>query len=79
MAIAAVGVRRGSTTTSAPPRSSIDSRCATAGGIVSAMLEPTRRIASVSATSDSGNGSPRSTPNARFPAAAAEDMQNRPL
>ena len=50
-----------------------------AGGMVSAGLEPTSRIASASAMSASGNGSPRSMPNARLPAVAAEDMQNRPL
>jgi hypothetical protein len=50
-----------------------------AGGIVSAGLDPTSRIAAASATSDSGKGNPRSTPNALLPAVAAEDMQNRPL
>ena len=50
-----------------------------AGGMVSAGLLPTSSIASASAMSASGNGSPRSMPNARFAAAAAEDMQNRPL
>lgn len=50
-----------------------------AGGMVSAGLDPTSRIALASAMSESGNGSPRSTPKARFPAVAADDMQNRPL
>jgi len=49
------------------------------GGIVSAGLPPINRIACAPARSVSGNGRPRSIPNARFPAAAAEDMQNRPL
>jgi hypothetical protein len=49
------------------------------GGIVSARLLPTSRIAAAEGRSDSGNGSPRSMPNPRIPAAAAEDMQNRPL
>ena len=49
------------------------------GGIVSAALLPTSRMASAPAMSESGKGSPRSMPNARVPAAAADDMQNRPL
>ena len=50
-----------------------------AGGIVSAGLAPTSSIACASAMSASGNGSPRSMPNARLAAVAADDMQNRPL
>ena len=50
-----------------------------AGGMVAAGLEPTRRIASDSARSASGNGNPRSIPNALLQAVAADDMQNRPL
>ncbi len=50
-----------------------------AGGMVSAGLPPTSSTASACAMSASGNGRPRSTPNARFTAVAAEDMQNRPL
>ncbi len=37
------------------------------------------RTTSASATSVTGTGRPRSSPNARFCAAAADDMQNRPL
>ena len=43
-----------------------------AGGMVAAGLEPTSRIACVSARSASGNGRPRSMPKARLPAVAAE-------
>ena len=50
-----------------------------AGGMVSAGLLPTSSTTSASAMSANGNGIPRSTPNARVAAAAAEDMQNRPL
>ena len=49
------------------------------GGIVSATFVPRRRIVDAPSRSSSGNGSPRSTPNARLPAAAADDMQYRPL
>jgi hypothetical protein len=49
------------------------------GGMVAATLEPSSRIVDAPSRSDTGNGSPRSTPNARFPAAAADDMQKRPL
>ena len=61
------------------PRSRPASNQRIAGGIVSAGLEPTSSTTSASATSGSGNGRPRSIPNARFAAAAADDMQNRPL
>lgn len=47
--------------------------------MVSARLEPTRITHPVFGMSSSGNGSPRSRPNARVPAAAADDMQKRPL
>ena len=50
-----------------------------AGGMVAAGFEPTSKIVRASARSDSGNGSPRSMPNARLQAVAAELMQNRPL
>ena len=40
---------------------------------------PASSTTSAAATSPTGNGRPRSTPNARLPAAAADDMQNRPL
>ncbi|GHG59998.1 hypothetical protein GCM10018980_48300 [Streptomyces capoamus] len=62
-----------------PPfsRSSVKNR--SDGGIVSAGLDPTRITHPVLGTSSSGNGSPRSRPNALVPAAAADDMQNRPL
>jgi hypothetical protein len=36
-------------------------------------------MASAVSTSVIGTGRPRSMPNARFSAAAADDMQNRPL
>ena len=49
------------------------------GGIVSATLVPSSRIVEAPSRSSSGNGSPRSMPNARLPAAAADDMQKRPL
>jgi hypothetical protein len=49
------------------------------GGMVSAALLPTKRMVCASAISASGNGRPRSMPNALIEAAAAEDMQNRPL
>jgi hypothetical protein len=49
------------------------------GGIVSAGFAPTSRIASARAMSATGKGSPRSIPNARVAAAAADDMQKRPL
>ena len=52
---------------------------ACSGGIVSAGFAPTRTTTSARPRSSSGNGSPRSTPKARMPAAAADDMQNRPL
>jgi hypothetical protein len=54
-------------------------RLSAIGGIVSAGLVPTGRIASVCAISCIGNGMPRSIPNARSPAAAADAMQKRPL
>lgn len=49
------------------------------GGIVSAGFAPASSTAPAFARSVTGNGRPRSMPNARSPAAAAEDMQNRPL
>lgn len=49
------------------------------GGIVSATLPPASRTAPDAARSVTGPGSPRSIPNARADAAAADDMQNRPL
>ena len=49
------------------------------GGMVSAGLPPTNRMVSALAMDSRGKGSPRSTPNARIPAAAAEDIQKRPL
>jgi hypothetical protein len=50
-----------------------------AGGIASAGFAPTSSTVRASATSASGNGSPRSTPRARLAAVAADDMQKRPL
>ncbi len=75
----AVAVRRGSTTMWVAPLARPSSKYCIAGGIVSAGLEPTSRIACACAMSASGNGSPRSMPNARLDAVAADDMQNRPL
>ena len=75
----AVGVRRGSITTTLPPRARRASRWRAAGGMVSARFEPTSTSTSVCSMSASGNGSPRSTPNARLPADAADDMHHRPL
>ena len=49
------------------------------GGIVSATFAPTSRIASACAISEMGKGRPRSSPKARRPAEAADDMQKRPL
>jgi hypothetical protein len=49
------------------------------GGIASAGLAPTSSTVRASAMSATGNGRPRSTPNDRFDAVAADDMQNRPL
>ena len=43
------------------------------GGIVCATLEPSSRIVSAAPRSATGKGSPRSRPNARVPAAAADD------
>ena len=60
----AVGVRRGSTTISAPPLRCCASKYCMIGGIVSARLPPTSRIASACGMSSSGNGSPRSMPSA---------------
>ncbi len=75
----AVAVRRGSETISRPPRARCASKYCMIGGIVSAGLEPAIRMASAPGMSASGNGRPRSMPNARRPAAAAEAMQKRPL
>ena len=75
---AAVDECRGSTTTR-PPAARAPARCADDGGMVSATLLPSRRIACAPPRSASGNGSPRSTPNARLAPAAALAMQNRPL
>ena len=79
VACSAVAVRLGSITTTAPPAALNRPRCWTNGGIVSAGLLPTSSTQSASPRSLKGNGMPRSTPKARFPAAAAEDMQKRPL
>jgi hypothetical protein len=79
VAAALVGVARGSTTISAPPRFFCSWKYCITGGIVSARLLPTSRIVSAPGISASGNGSPRSIPNALTDAAAADDMQNRPL
>ena len=49
------------------------------GGMVSAGLAPTSSSTSASARSATGNGSPRSIPNVRVDAAAADDMHQRPL
>ena len=75
---AAVADSRGSTTIN-PPWSRAPDRCWTNGGIVSATLLPSSNTAPARPMSSTGNGSPRSIPNARLPAAAAELMQNRPL
>ena len=75
----AVEVRRGSTTMCRAPAARPRSKYCIAGGMVSAGLAPTSRIACAFAMSDSGNGSPRSTPKARLPAVADDDMQKRPL
>ncbi len=61
------------------PRPRPSSKYCMAGGMVSAGLLPTRTTTSAAAMSLSGNGMPRSSPNARLAAPAAEDMQNRPL
>jgi hypothetical protein len=61
------------------PRLRPSSNHCIAGGMVSAGLAPISRTTSAAAMSASGNGMPRSLPNARMAAAAAEDMQNRPL
>ena len=79
LAPSAVDVRRGSTTMCRAPAARPWSKYCMAGGMVSAGFAPTSRMAAASAMSDSGNGSPRSTPNARLPAVADDDMQNRPL
>jgi hypothetical protein len=76
---AAVAERRGSTTMWVAPAARPASNHCMAGGMVAAGLEPTSRIASAPAMSASGKGSPRSMPNARLDAVAADDMQNRPL
>jgi hypothetical protein len=47
--------------------------------MVSAAFPPTSKIASAAAMSVIGPGSPRSIPKDRLAAAAAEDMQKRPL
>ncbi len=47
--------------------------------MVSAGFAPTSSTTSASARSVIGNGNPRSTPKAAVEAAAADDMQNRPL
>ncbi len=75
----AVAVARGSTTTCRAPGARPASNHCITGGIVSAGLLPTSSTACASAISLTGNGNPRSIPNARLLAAAAEDMQNRPL
>ncbi|GAB3858037.1 hypothetical protein GCM10029963_57030 [Micromonospora andamanensis] len=70
---------RGSITISRPPRSRCSVSQRISGGMVSAGFAPTSSRVSARPRSDSGNGRPRSTPKARMPAAAADDMQNRPL
>lgn len=75
----AVEERRGSMVICVAPRLRPSSNHCIAGGMVSAGLAPTSRMTSAAAISDSGNGRPRSMPKARLVAAAAEDMQNRPL
>ena len=71
----AVAVRRGSMTTSRPPRFFCRSNHCMIGGSVSAEFAPTRTTSEACSMSATGNGSPRSTPNARLPPAAPEDMQ----
>jgi hypothetical protein len=66
-------------TISAPPARWASVRCRMNGGIVSATFAPASRIASARPRSVTGPGRPRSIPNARPEAAAADDMQNRPL
>ena len=79
IACSAVAVRRGSTTINCPPARRCSSKYCMIGGIVSLTFAPTSRMASAMAMSDTGKGRPRSSPNARSPAAAADDMQKRPL
>ena len=74
----AVVLRRGSTTMS-PPAARALCRCERKGGIVSPTFEPRSSTVSAVSRSVSGKGRPRSMPNARFAAAAADDMQKRPL
>ena len=62
-----------------PPFARSRSRCRAAGGMVSARLEPTSTSTSVCSTSANGKGRPRSSPNARLEAVAADDMHQRPL
>lgn len=76
---AAVAVRRGSTTMWVAPAARPASKYCMAGGMVAAGLDPTSKIVFASARSASGKGSPRSMPNARLLAVAAELMQKRPL
>ncbi len=66
VAPSAVAVRRGSATISAPPASRWDSKYRISGGMVSAGFAPTSRMASAWAMSSTGNGRPRSMPNARL-------------
>jgi len=73
--VLALAVRRGSTTICLAPRARPSSKYCIAGGSVSAGLLPTSRMTSACATSANGKGSPRSIPNERFDAAAADDMQ----
>ena len=78
IALAAVGVRRGSATMS-PPASAARTRWVRKGGIVSAGLAPRSSTACADPMSVTGKGSPRSRPKHRMPAAAAELMHQRPL
>ncbi len=47
--------------------------------MVAATFDPSSRIVRASSRSVTGKGRPRSIPKARLDAAAADDMQNRPL
>jgi hypothetical protein len=75
----AVGVARGSMTINVPFAADCSVRYRARGGIVSVTLAPASKRVSAPARSASGNGRPRSIPKARIPAAAADDIQKRPL
>jgi hypothetical protein len=66
-------------TISVPPFSFSSVKNRSDGGMVSARFDPTRITQPDFGMSSSGKGSPRSRPNALMPAAAADDMQKRPL